>query len=225
MLVDGSVATTFAETTMTPKQAKGLEQYKEATRLIREAEAANQRAREAKYERVQLGENTPKDWLGWFALLLVAALLFSSLIINMGRHFGWWTIEQFNDLLSGIRAALSDFGGEGGPTFWIATLIWSVIEIVTGILMVLPLNVFEFIEIFIPDAGSFMGFVDAAILAVVFGLLIRVNPLAHEDRYSSRTKEAFDKRINEVQAKVDELKEVRDEIVERYGIQDYIDGI
>lgn len=67
-----------------------------------------------------------------------------------------------------------------------------------------------------------MGFVDAAILAVVFGLLIRSNPLASEDRYSTRSKGVIQDAVKESHRRAEELRRERDELVRSAGIQDYV---
>ena len=202
---------------MTPAQMKAIDRYEKLSRDIKHEETFIQVCREMMNEKQRVGGS----WLGYFAVVLGATLLFSSLILNMGRLFGWWTIEQFDALLETLKATLIGFGGGEGPLHLVGTVIWSLIELVCAVLIALPLEIFEFIEILVPDAETIMGFVDGAILLVVFWLLLRVNPLAKEPKLSSLEQGVVMNEMRKSQARLEGLERQRKELVESAGIQDY----
>ena len=200
---------------------KAIERYDSLTADIEKEEARVEVCKEMMVEKKQLEPSTPGAWLGFLAILLVATLLFSSLFINMGRLFGWWTIEQFDALLETLRATLVGLGGGEGPLSLVGTVVWWLIEIVTAILIAFPLKVFQLIEVIVPDAETFMGFVDGAILLGVFWLVISSNPASKVPVYTSREKDVILEEMHKAQAKVRDLEAQRSRLVESAGIQDY----
>ena len=217
MLVTSHFMTILEEERMTPAQMKAIDRYEKLSRDIRHEEKFIQVCREMANEKQRVGGS----WLGFFAIFLGATLLFSSLILNMGRLFGWWTIDQFDALLEALKATLLGLGGGEGPLHLVGTAVWGVIELVCAVLIALPLELFKFIEILIPDAETIMGFVDGAILLVVFGLLIRANPLAKVPKLSSLEQGVVMNEMRKSQARLEGLERQRKELVESAGIQDY----
>lgn len=117
-----------------------------------------------------------KSWLLYLLAVALVALVLSSLILHMSQRFGWGLYEWFNALLDTAEAALR----ASGPLHMLGEIVWLLIEIVVGVVIAIPLDILHLAEVILPDAESYLGFLEGAVVLTAAVVMLRLNPLAGE---------------------------------------------
>ena len=143
-----------------------------------------------------------KSWLLYLLAVALVALVLSSLILHMSQRFGWGLYEWYNALLDTAEATLR----ANGPLHMLGEIVWLLIEIVVGVLVVIPLGILHMAEVILPDAESYLGFLEGAVVVAAAVVLLRLNPLAGEvtmREVKSRSWTAANEReLNELEEKL-----------------------
>ena len=157
-----------------------LEKDEELTRKIESLESFI-RANKKELRHVgRRGAPNASEWLVFLGALLLGALVVTLLVLHLGELFGWGLTERFDALLEAAKGAL--LSGDG-PLNMVGQVLWLLVEVLTGVVISLPLNILCLLQVIIPEPRVLMGVPEGALIVLVLWLVWALSPLVtHVDR-------------------------------------------
>ena len=157
---------------------------------------------------------SPKTWLLYLLAVVVVTLVLSSLLLHMSELFGWGLYEWFNGMLDNVEATLTTAGGKGGLMGILSNVALLVLSLIVSVLIGLPLGILHLLQVILPDAESYMGFLEGAVVIAAAFVLVRLFPLVdegvtHKVVYK-RLPAARERELEELERELREKKEKRE---------------
>ena len=157
-----------------------------------------------------------KTWLLYLLAVVVVVLVLSSLLLHMSELFGWGLHDWVNGMLDNVEATLSAAGSKGGLIGILANIVLFLIAIIVTVLISLPLGILHMLQVILPDAESYMGFLEGAVVVAAAIVLARLFPLVGEDvTYKTVYKKlpaAKERELEELEQELREKKEKRENL-------------
>ena len=152
-----------------------LEKDEELTRKIESLESFI-RANKKELRHVgRRGAPNAGEWLVFLGVLLLGALVVTLLVLHLGELFGWGLTERFDALLEAVKGAL--LSGDG-PLNMVGQVLWLLVEVLTGVVISLPLNILRLLQVIIPEPRVLMGVPEGALIVLVLWLVWALSPAA-----------------------------------------------